>query len=362
MQAIKFNPKNKLRNGIAFSILPQFLIVRLLAANPEWIEQFYSKGFYPYISRFFRNLFGWIPFSVGEILYTTLIILSFRYLIRNRKKIKTQTLSFVRDCAMVLAVFYFTFNMVWGLNYHRKPLGETLEIVQTANYEEIKKLTEELVIKTNTLQVQITGDTTKMVEIPYDREEIFEKIIDGYDSLDDEIPLLNYQNPNLKKSIYSSMSSYMGIGGYLNPFTNEAQVNQKIPVFRFPVVVAHEIGHQIGYAAENETNLIGYLVTHKNDDIYFQYAASAYALAYCLNAVHRTDEEAFNTLRTQLNAGLLKNYKELSDFNAAYENPFEPIFQSIFNGFLKANNQTDGVKSYSKVVHLLVGYHKKHPL
>lgn len=158
------------------------------------------------------------------------------------------------------------------------------------------------------------------------------------------------------------MSSYMGIGGYLNPFTNEAQVNQKTPVFRFPVVVGHEIGHQVGYSAENETNLIGYLVTAKNEDIYFQYSASAYALSYCLNAVYAIDEKASEELYQQINAGVKKNYQELQDFNQAYENPFEPIFKTVFSTFLKANNQADGVKSYSRVVNLMVGYHEKYPL
>ena len=154
----------------------------------------------------------------------------------------------------------------------------------------------------------------------------------------------------------------MGIGGYLNPFTNEAQVNALTPIFRFPVISGHEVGHQIGYSAENETNFIGYLVTLKNPDPYFQYSASAYGLAHCLNAINNVDQVAYEALFAQLNIGVQKNYQELRDFNDAYENPFEPIFESVFNSFLKANNQPDGIESYSRVVHLMVGYHEKFPL
>lgn len=269
---------------------------------------------------------------------------------------------FLRDNIMVLSVFYFTFHMVWGLNYYREPLSKTLAIEENASYEDIKSLSEKLIAKTNALQTKITQDSSAIVNVPYDRNEIFERTIAGYTSLKSQIPILDYPRPSVKKSMFSIMSSYMGIGGYLNPFTNEAQVNKKTPAFRFPVVVGHEIGHQIGYSAENETNLIGYLVTAKNEDIYFQYSASAYALAYCLNAVYRTDEEAFEKLYQQINEGVKKNYRELQDFHEAYENPFEPIFTSIFSTFLKANNQADGVQSYSRVVHLLVGYHEKYPL
>ncbi len=354
--------KNKLRNAIALSLIPQIILVKWLAGHPDWVERFYSNGIYPWISQFFRSLFGWIPFSIGEIIYTVLIVLVFRYILRNRTKIKTQPLVFLRDNIMVLSVFYFTFHIVWGLNYYRQPLSKTLAVQEQAKYEDIKKLSETLVAKTNALQMQITGDSSAMVNLPYTRNEIFDKTIASYKELGAQIPFLEYVRPSVKKSMFSIMSSYMGIGGYLNPFTNEAQVNKKTPVFRFPVVVGHEIGHQIGYSAENETNLIGYLVTLKNEDIYFQYSATAYALAYCLNAVNRTDEKDFEELYVGINEGVKKNYRALQDFHEAYENPFEPIFTSIFSTFLKANNQADGVQSYSRVVHLLVGYHEKYPL
>ncbi len=354
--------KNKLRNGIALSIIPQIILVKWLGGHPDWVENYYSKGLYPIIAKFFRTLFGWIPFSVGEIIYTAIFLLAIRYLFKNWNRIKTNKLKFLRDALMVFSVFYFTFHVVWGLNYYRIPLSETLAIKDKATFEEIKSLTEQLVIKTNELQFQVTADSSALVQLPYTRKEIIEKTIAGYGSVDERMPFLEYQNPNIKKSMFSILSSYMGIGGYLNPFTNEAQVNRKTPLFRFPIISAHEIGHQVGYSAENETNLIGYLVTLKNEDIYFKYSANAYALSYCLNAVHRTDEKAFEQIFAKLNEGTKKNYQELQDFHDAYENPFEPIFKSVFSTFLKANNQEDGIKSYSKVVNLLVGYHERYPL
>ncbi len=362
MRTYKSNLKNKLRNGIPLSLIPQIIVVQWLASRPEIIEQYYSTGIYKNISLFFRTLFGWIPFSIGEIIYTLIMVITLRYIFRNWRKIKLHPLSFVRDTLVVLAVFYFTFHLLWGLNYYRQPLYLTLEIEEEASYEEIKDLTNALIAKTNALQIQLTADSTKIVNFPFTRTEVFKKTVANYDQVAKEFPFLKYQRTNLKKSMYSSMSSYIGIGGYLNPFTNEAQVNTKTPLFRFPVVTAHEIGHQVGYSAENETNLIGYIVTQKNEDVYFQYAATAYALAYCLNAIHRTDEATFNRFMKKLNKGVKENYQELQEYHEAYENPLEPIFTSIFNAFLKANNQTDGVKSYSRVVHLLVGYHKKYPL
>ena len=51
----------------------------------------------------------------------------------------------------------------------------------------------------------------------------------------------------------------MGFSGYLNPFTNEAQVDILIPKYQLPTTASHEVAHQLGYAAENEANFIGIL-------------------------------------------------------------------------------------------------------
>ena len=353
---------NKLRNGIALSLIPQIILVIWLGNNPKFVETYYSKKLYPFISEFFRTLFGWIPFSLGDIIYTLLILIAIRYFIKNRHTFKNHPFRFLRDLAMTFSVFYFTFNLVWGLNYYRTPVAEKLTIRDSIQYQEIVDLSEKLIAKTNQIQLKITGDSSQMVNVPYNRNEILKKTIQSYKELETEFPFLHYNHPSLKKSIYSTLSSYLGIGGYLNPFTNEAQVNAKIPLFRFPVVSGHEVAHQVGYSKENETNFIGYLVTMKNDDIYFQYAAYAYALSHCLGALRRTNPVAFEAISANVNTGVKKNYQELRDFNQKYENPFEPIFKSVFNTFLKANQQKDGIKSYGKIVELVVGYHEKHPI
>jgi len=353
---------DRLRNGIALSLIPQLLIVLWLGNRPDLVETYYSNGIYPVTSQFFRILFGWIPFSVGEIIYTFLIILAVRYVFKNRMKIKKHPWLFVRNVVLVFAVFYFTFNLVWALNYYRMPIAEQFAIRDSVTPSEVIALTEQLILKTNQLQLEITGDSTEKAEVPYDRNAIFNKTVVAYGLIKEELPFLAYSHPSLKKASLGALASYMGIGGYLNPFTNEAQVNGLTPVFRLPVVTAHEIGHQVGYAKENETNFIGYLVTMKNEDIYFKYSASAYALSHCLSAVRRTDKQNFEKLFNKVNTGVQENYKELYEFNLKYANPFEPVFKSIFSTFLKANQQKDGIKSYSKIVELMVGYHEKFPV
>ncbi len=352
----------KIKNAVAFSILPQIFLVKWLANYPDLIERYYSLGFYSYISKGSRFLLGWIPFSIGDILYTLVVILGIRYLIVKRNHIKKKPLLFLRNVALLFSVTYFSFHLLWGFNYYRQPISKKLNLKSDTPREELYDFVEKLVFQSNNIHYQISLDGEARVEIPYSKKEIFRMTVSGYNELKNEIPFLSYDFPSIKKSLFSTPLTYMGYGGYLNPFTNEAQVNSLLPNFRFPVVAAHEIGHQIGYSAENETNFIGYLVTVTNKDAYFKYAAYTYALSYCLSDIRRQDENAFQYFYAQLNPGIKKNFQEMNDFWLAYENPMEPVFKSVFNSFLKANNQAEGIQSYNRVVSLMVAYHQNHPL
>ena len=148
----------------------------------------------------------------------------------------------------------------------------------------------------------------------------------------------------------------MGYTGYLNLISYEAEVNGLIPIYRFPTTSAHEIAHQLGYAAENEANFIGFLASIKNDDPYINYSGYTFGLSYCLNEIFRRDEVLYETMIETVNKGILKNSEEVRQFHESFENPTEPFFKFFMDRFLKANNQSKGMESYSYVVALLVNY------
>ncbi len=352
----------RLKNGIALSLIVQIIAVKWISNQPEFVEKYYSNGLYPYISDAMRWLYGWIPFSLGDVLYTLLTIVTLRYIYQNRLVISLKPLSFIRNILVVLSIAYFSFHLLWGLNYYRQPIYKTLELNANYTLQELDEFTEVLVQKTNAAHSVITSIDTVQVDIPYSRSDIYIKTAQGYNQLSSLLPNFQYQHPSIKGSLYSLFLSYMGYGGYLNPFTLESQVNQKIPMFRFPVVSCHEIGHQMGYAAENEANFIGYLAALNNKDQYIRYSALSYALSYCLAELRNQDEARFQELYNGVHRGVQKDYEELNRFWVSYENPMEPFFKTFYNFFLKANNQSEGIKSYNLVVALFVAYHQENPL
>ena len=256
----------------------------------------------------------------------------------------------------IFSIIYFCFHLFWGLNYYRLPLHRTLKIKNSYTTEELVLLTETLIKRSNEVHRELVKNDSLKVPYKFKKTELLKKTIEGFDFLSEEYPKLTYNGKSLKPSLYSIPLTYMGFNGYLNPLTNEAQVNTQIIKYKIPTTASHEIGHQLGFAKENEANFIACLATINHSDPHFRYSGLTFALRYCLNELYIRDCNKAEALLKTINPGIFENYKEVREFWLRHQNPFEPIFQYTYNGFLKANNQQDGMKSYSYVVALLVNY------
>ena len=349
----------KIKRLIALSIIPQYLLLLLIKDRPDFVEQYYSRGFYPVLSKVLNASFRWIPFSFGDLLYLVAISYILRWLVINWKKRREHPIAWSLEVLSFVSVLYFVFHLCWGLNYYRSPLEHSMGLNTQYSTEKLITITTQLAIKTNALQLGITNDSLTKVNTPYAFKELTRLSQIGYSKLETKYPIFEHPGQNVKKSIYSTPLTYMGFAGYLNPFSLEAQVNSVMPKNSMLTTIAHEQAHQLGYAAENEANFIGFLACIHTDNPYFNYAGYAFALRYCLQELRRRDNEAYTELLNALHPGILKDFRESSKFWKAYNNPLEPLIKRIYSHFLKANNQEKGIESYSYVVALLVDYFHK---
>ncbi|WDF64855.1 DUF3810 domain-containing protein [Flavobacterium sp. KACC 22763] len=348
-------------------ILPLFLIVQIIFYKtlpyfPDFVEGFYSKNLFVRISHFSRMVLGKIPFSVGDIIYAILMISIISWFWRIRGTWKTNWKDHLLKIIGKISIFYFFFHLLWAFNYYRKPLFEKMEIKREYTDADLLAFTKRLIVKTNEVQFQITKNKSSKIVFPYSQKESFNMILNGYDNLAKEHSYFEYKTLSVKKSLFSVPLTYMGFGGYLNPFTNEAQINDLLPMYTFPLTTSHEMAHQIGFASESECNFIGLLASVKNDNLYYQYAGYSFALRYCLGIWQFKNEKIFEILKKQVNTGILKNYQEDQDFWKKYDTFIDEGFHFLWDSFLKTNNQKDGMESYSKFIDLTINYYRDKPL
>ena len=344
-------------------ILPIFLLVQIiflkvLAYFPDYVEGFYSNNLYMRISHFSRTLFGKIPFSVGDCIYALLILSVISWFWKIRKTWKTDWKDHLLKILSKISVFYFLFHLLWAFNYYREPLFQKMEIKREYTDADLLAFTKKLILKTNEIHFKITKNDSLKVVFPYSQKQGFQMTLNGYENLAKEHPYFKYKILSVKKSLFSLPLTYMGFGGYLNPFTNEAQINDLLPMYNFPTTTNHEMAHQMGYASESECNFIGVLASVKNDNLYYKYSGYSFALHYCLSIWKVKNEKIFEQLKSQTHPGILKNYQESYDFWKQYDTFIDKGFHAFYDNFLKTNNQKDGMDSYSKFVDLMVNYYK----
>jgi hypothetical protein len=351
-------------------ILPSFLMVQILflkiiAFFPERVEQFYSNRIYVHLSNFSRFFLGKIAFSVGDLLYGIVIIyllIAIWQFLKSWRELKQNWKNSVLKVLSVLSVVYFLFHLLWAINYYRQPLFEKMKIERDYNDADLLSFTKKLIVKTNEIQTQITKNDSLKVVFPYSNEQVFKLNLNGYKTLSNQYSFFTYTNPSIKKSLFSLPLTYMGFGGYLNPFTNEAHVNYLMPMYNSPTTSCHEMAHQMGFASESECNFIGFLASVKNENLYFQYSGYSFALRYCLSNWQFRDEKTFNELLKTVHPGILENYKESEDFWKQYDTFIDNGSHFFYDNFLKMNQQKDGMNSYSKFVNLMVNYYKEKDL
>lgn len=335
----------------------QIGIIAILSNYPLVIDTYYVQGIYPYISATLRFLFGWIPFSMGDILYASIIFLVLRFLKRlifNKTKNRR---SLIFQFFAGLSIFYFCFYLFWGINYSRSPLSKTLDLEQKSfDIDQLESITIKILDKTKRLQKQLSEHDTLAVIVPYSKKEIIELTKKGYQEISHQFPKLSYQRPSIKKSLFSLPLTYMGFSGYLNPLTGEAQVDYLIPKINLPFTCSHEVAHQLGIASESEANFVGFLATAHHKDPYFQYAGYLLVLRYALFDIRRYDADLFTSYLEKVPEGVLKNIKESDEFWKQYENPVEPLFKLFYDNYLKYNQQKDGLESYNQIMGFVISY------
>jgi hypothetical protein len=347
--------------GWVLFLIIQIVLILILGRFPEVVEHIYSNGFYPIISEFLRQMLGWIPFSVGDVVYFVAGFLLLNWIVNLFRKPKNWKIVLLKIGAAV-SVFYFLFHLLWALNYYREPLFDKMQIERAYSDADLLRFTKEMIRLTNATQLAITGDANAKVVSNLSQEVIFDKSIDGYQQLAKRHSFFAYEHTSIKKSLISLPLSYMGFAGYLNPFTNEAQVNDRIPMLTFPMTVCHEMAHQIGYASESEANFIGFLAVTQNENLHFKYAGYSTALLYCMANWQARNQELGTALKEEINSGVLQNFEDSRIHWLQYEGVIEDGAKRFYDQFLKANQQEDGIESYSKFLNLLINYSKSNSI
>ncbi len=355
-----------MKNKGLFLILIHFSFFMVIAAKFYLsIAEYYATNIYPVFLEAISYFTSKTSVSVAEIIIIILIITILTYIVVTiGNTVKYRTSDYVKDffanVAVAIAGLYLLFVLFCGMNYFRYEFTfySGLEIKDSSK-EELVNLCEILIDDANEMRAELnTGEGKTALLFDHNYYGTAERAKASFSKISTKYKVLegSYATPKIVK--FSKIMSYMNITGVFFPYTFEANVNVDIPPYQIPSTMMHELVHLSGFMREDEANFISYLACSSSGYSDFAYSGTMLALTHSMNALYAEDYDLFEKLYKTYS----EDVKNDLEFSRNYWNKFDTkvakVSNSINDVYLKANNQQDGVKSYGRMVDLLLAYYK----
>ena len=325
------------------------MTLHLCTYFPEQVESIYGGYLYPVWGRLLRSLTGMIPISIGDILYATALFILIRWLIRWRDLPGMLVRAITISCWI-----YLIFQLNWGLNYSRPSVDRRLGIITSpSDTAHLPALTARLLERTNAYA------TVRHSALKPSFDHLMKAAAKGYAVISGQGNFPVPASVSVKGSMFGVIGNYIGYSGYFNPFTGEAQLNEAVPYVLHPFVIAHEIGHQLGFAREEEANLTGFLAARASEDSLMRYSAYFDMFLYANAALSQSDSAAARRHLNELSPAARKDLQELRSFRLRYRTWLEDLTDWWYDHYLKMNGQEEGWRSYGLVVRSLLSLYAK---
>ncbi len=313
---------------------------------------FVFESFFEIQKEIHELLFSWIPFSVGDILYISFGIFLSYFIIKCFKK-KSRNESLLK-ILIFLNIFYFTYQIFWGMLYFQKPIISKLPETKIT-LEKRKNLAIKYLEKCKQTRLLVKEDESGVFVIS-DLKIIQKEILHQQTRLPNFISDKKANKiSSFKPSIFKNVMSFTGILGYYNPFSAEAQYNSDLPSSYLPFTLAHESSHQLGFAREQEANFVGYLIGVNSSNNDLRYSTEYFTLKSLLNSIVYEDEKFVEDMIKNYSDGMKRDRNFEKDFNFKHQGLLNDFFGFTNNIFLKSNQQ-EGSVTYSYFIDLLVHY------
>ena len=362
----------KWRHWVLLVLLSLITLTKLI---PLW-GFIYTTRIYPIIGSLLSPISGLFPFAVGDIfiaLSIVWVIFYPIYEIKWRKQLAKRFffLAAKRGCypkkkvvfgrvAEYLLWVYAWFYIAWGLNYSQPNIycrtGMKPVEVSEAKFREFAYRYADSI---NYLSEEFNG----MVDDGL-KNRVRDAVLKGYNEIGakEGINAPFNQHPHAKTMLFTPLSSMSGVTGSMGPFFCEFTLNGDIRPHDYPAIYAHEFAHLLGIANEGEANFYSYIVCTASSDKAVKFSGYYHIFFHVLRNVfdilgEKEGEKFLKYIRPEIIqlAKSDRNYwlsKRCKVLDAAQD--------FIFDLYLRGNHVSEGRKSYSGVVGLILAWESRH--
>ena len=370
-------------------LLVLLILVTLTKMIPLW-GFIYTTRIYPIIGTLLSPISGFFPFAVGDIFIALSIVwvifypiyeiglrkkLARRYffLAAKRGSYPKKKVVFGRVAEYLLWV-YAWFYIAWGLNYSQPNIYYRIGMKPVEVSEaKFKAFAYQYADSLNALSIasdSIAGKSNAGKSIFSDsivddglKNQVRDAVLKEYNKIGykEGINTPFNQHSHAKTMVFTPLSSMSGVTGSMGPFFCEFTLNGDILPHDYPATYAHEFAHFLGVANEGEANFYSYIVCTASADKKVRFSGYYHIFFHVLNNVfdilgEKEGERFLKHIRPEIiqRAKSDRHYwlsKRCKALDAAQD--------FIFELYLRGNHVTEGRKSYSGVIGLILAWQEK---
>ncbi len=341
---------------LAIISLIGIITARLSVSFADW----YAFNVYPIIQNTVSWITGLLPFSLTEIIIFSaviagigLIVFFIIRIIKPKGKRKDFLLSSSANLLLTASIIGFIFVFNCGINYHRSPFSAYSGItVEKYTKEQVCEVLEYTIAQVNTLSNEIELDENGSCILP---ENYLDTTSAAMKNLAAQYPVLDSYYPHAKPVLHSRLWCYTKIVGMFFPFTVEANFNTCDTNESIGLTICHELSHLTGFMREDEANFIAYMACRESDDKYLMYSGYYHTMCQLLNAYAReVGDNEYARVWQLINPITVNQIRMENEYWKQFDTPVAEISNTINDTYLKVNNQTDGAKSYGRMIDLVM--------
>lgn len=339
------------------------------SAPAQQVEQWYVQGIFAALSPAGLWLNSRFPFSVTEVLIMAALVAVpalIVWLIRRWIRCPQGRRALLKRLGSVLAAAagcgFFLFMITGGGCYYRLSYAQLSGLpVQDSSVGELAGLCVQLAYRTNEAAALVErNEAGEMVsqesfsQWTLQAQEAYKQLSDLHGGI-----LKNGSLARPKAVFFDQAMSYSRITGIYFFTTFEPNINTDTPHYSIPYTICHEMAHACGFMREDEANYIAYLVSSQSTDPEFRYSGLSAALSNSLNALYSTGyTDLYNQITSLVDEEIWADFAANNAYWDRYETQYGEFAESVNDTYLKANHQQDGVKSYGRMVDLLLAEYR----
>ncbi len=342
-------------NRITLALLLLSGLLLFCARTVGGFAEWYAAHIYPVWVNLFGRFFGLFPFSISELLLYVLLLAVLFDLFRTLRRGPRALLSWLRHLLFAASILLLLFVLNCGINYQRDSFSQKTGITAGSySTQELEALCLWLTEEINARASSVTHDADGLMLLT--SEDAGQLAAEAMHGLGELYPDLQGYYPQPKPVLFSRILSLEGLTGIYSAFTIEANYNQDMTAYNLPFTMCHELSHLRGFMQEEEANFIAFLACENAAQAEFQYSGYLTAWIHATNALYRVDRTAWQEVRALLCEEAQADLTANNQYWDAYEGTISKVSEAVNDTYLKVNGQSDGIKSYGRMVDLLLAW------